>query len=190
MAKRTRRRHCRNCRDLFTPDHRNREKQKYCSEAPCRVASKKASNARWRHRKENRDYISGPGEVARVQQWRRDNPGYSKKRPLNKKPLQDHFVSESTEKQEDDEQLTSTALQDDLTLQSPVIIGLIANLTGNTLQDDIACTIDRMRQLGRDILNRSTQPNGGSYDDKTALGPASHTQGAGAIQLGGSPSGP
>lgn len=190
MAKRTRRRTCRNCKDLFISDHRNREKQRYCSKAPCRAASKKASNARWRNRKENRDYISGPGEVARVQQWRRDNPGYSKKRPLNKKPLQDHLNAKKSEKREDKPQLTSTALQDDLSLQSPVIIGLIANLTGNTLQDDIACTINRMRQLGQDILSCSTQPNGGSYDDKTSLRPATHPQGAGTIQLGGSPSCP
>jgi len=190
MAKRTRRRKCRNCEELFLPDYRNRKKQKYCDKSKCQAASKKASQDRWWNKKENRDYFSGPEQVARVQEWRRNNPGYSKRVKYRKKPLQDHLTAKSTEKQDDIEHLTSAALQDLLNLQAPVLIGLIANLTGNTLQDDIARTITGMKQLGRDILNCSTQPNGGSYDNKTSLEPATHPQGSGQIQLGGSPSGP
>lgn len=190
MAKRMRRRKCRNCRELFLPDHRNRKKQKYCDKSECRAASKKASQDRWRHKKENRDYFSGPDQVARAQEWRRNNPGYSKRVKYRKKPLQEHLTAKGTEEQGDIEQLTSTALQDLLNRQSPVLIGLIANLIGNTLQDDIAQTITGMKQLGQDILNCSTQPNGGSYDNKTSLRPATHPQDTGKIQLGGSPSGP
>jgi len=57
------------------------------------------------------------------------------------KKLQVHTTEISTKEQGDIEQLASTALQDLLNLQFPVIIGLIGNLTGNTLQDDIAQTI-------------------------------------------------
>ncbi len=60
MAKRIRRRKCRNCGELYYPDHRNRKKQRYCSKADCRAASKKASNLKWRQKEENRDYFSGP----------------------------------------------------------------------------------------------------------------------------------
>ena len=44
MAKRTRKRKYRNCGELFHPDHRNMKKQRYCSKADCRAASKKVSN--------------------------------------------------------------------------------------------------------------------------------------------------
>lgn len=41
--KKTQKKKCRHCRLLFVPDHRNREKQNYCEKAPCRKASKAAS---------------------------------------------------------------------------------------------------------------------------------------------------
>ena len=190
MAKRARRRKCKNCEDLFLPDHRNRKKQKYCSKAQCRAASKKASQDRWRQKKENLNYFSGPDHVKRVQEWRKSHPGYGKKKKLAAKALQDHLITESIEKQEDNEQLAAKALQDLLFQQSPVIIGLIANLTGNTLQDDIAQSITSMKQLGSDILNGSTQSKGGSYDNKTSHRSTTYPKSAGKIQLGGSPSGP
>ena len=43
MARAKRRRKCRNCGDLFWPDSRNVNKQKYCSELDCRKASKNAA---------------------------------------------------------------------------------------------------------------------------------------------------
>ena len=164
MAKRIRRRKCKNCRELFLPDHRNRKKQRYCSGKVCKAASKKDSNDRWRHKKENREYFSGPVEVARVQEWRKHNPDYAKNKQLKKKPLQDYLIHENPVTTGDSRKLKETALQDYLNRQSPVIIGLIAKLTENTLQDDIAQTLTNMQQLGQDIINYSTQPNGGSYD--------------------------
>ncbi len=47
----------------------------------------------------------------------------------------------------------SHALQDSLTLQPTVLVGLIAQLTGYALQEDIAMAARRMQQLGNDILN-------------------------------------
>ena len=196
MAKRKRRHKCRNCRELFHPDHRNRKKQKYCSEEKCQAASKKASNDRWRRKKENRDYFSGPQQVARVQEWRKLNPGYSCRKRINKKTLQDLLSAESPASQGETGSLKMTALQDYLNRQSPVIIGLIAKLTENTLQDDIAQTITNMRQLGRDILSGiagdedcSIQLNGGSYDNKTSYRSATYPQSASKVQLDRSSSG-
>lgn len=196
MAKRNRRRKCLNCGELFRPDHRNRKKQKYCSKKVCRAASKKASNDRWRARKENRNYFCGPDHVARVQEWRRRNPGCHKKPRLKSKPLQDDLNAGSPTSKGENGDLNEIALQDYLNRQSPVIIGLIAHLTANMLQDDIAQTFARMRQLGRDILSGVAEHNhhpiqhtGGSYDNKTTNRPNPHPQGAGKIQLGGSPPG-
>ena len=196
MAKRKRKHKCLNCRELFHPDHRNKMRQKYCSEDECQAVSKKASNDRWRRKKENRDYHSGPHQVARVQEWRKQNPGYSSRKMINKKPLQDLLNAESPVSKGETGSLKKSALQDYLNRQSPVIIGLIAKLTENTLQDDIAQTITNMRQLGRDILSGlagsddcSIQLTGGSYDSKTPHRSATHSQSSGKIQLGGPPSG-
>ena len=61
-----RRRKCRNCGRLFRPDPRNARHQRYCAKAPCRRASKAASQQRWLEKPENRDYFRGPEQVARV----------------------------------------------------------------------------------------------------------------------------
>lgn len=196
MARRKIKHKCRNCGELFYPDHRNIKKQKYCSKVQCRAASKKASNDRWRQKEENREYCSGPQEVARVQEWRKLNPGYGSKAQKKRNALQDHLNAETPVNQDETGILRSTALQDYLNRQSPVIIGLIAKLTENTLQDDIARTITNMGQLGHDILNGiaennngSIQLNGGSYANKTSYRSVPYSEGANKIQLGRSPSG-
>ncbi len=168
MAQIIRRRKCRNCHKFFRPDYRNAQKQKYCSEPACRKASKAASDARWLARKENRNYHSGPDNVLRVQEWRNQNPGYSQRKDAkNPKALQDHLNEKTTEKQAVAKQLTPAALQDLLMAQHAVLVGLIAHLTGNALQDDIYRSTLRMQQLGNDVLNSSApNPQGGDYADK------------------------
>jgi hypothetical protein len=47
------------------------------------------------------------------------------------------------------------ALQDVLTAQPAVLIGLIAHLVGTPLQDDIVRTTGRLLRLGQDILATS-----------------------------------
>jgi hypothetical protein len=69
--------------------------------------------------------------------------------------LQDDLTPQETQKQPLDEGLTSHALQDVFFLQPTVVIGLIVQLTGYSLQDDIAMTARRLQQLGRDILSGS-----------------------------------
>jgi hypothetical protein len=58
------------------------------------------------------------------------------------------------------------ALQDSLMLQPAVFIGLISQLTGYALQEDIARATRRLQQLGNDILN--SQDTGGPYGRKTS----------------------
>jgi len=54
------RRKCKCCRRLFRPDPRSRRHQRYCSEPPCRAASKAASQARWLAKPENQGYFRDP----------------------------------------------------------------------------------------------------------------------------------
>ena len=66
MKKRTRQRRCKNCQDLYKPDPRQLKKQKFCSKAACKAASKKHSQQKWLNKPENRDHFSGPEHVSRV----------------------------------------------------------------------------------------------------------------------------
>lgn len=166
MALRRRRRKCLHCGILFWPDPRNVNKQEYCSESDCRKASKFASQRRWCGKKRNRNYFKGEVHVRRVQEWRSRHPGYWRR---NKNALQDHSTRKETEKQHVDSVLAEDALQDLLIAQHAVVIGIIANLTGNTLQDHIVSTVRNMQQLGEDILNSS--PNifqGGDHGHKNS----------------------
>jgi hypothetical protein len=163
MAPRRRRRNCLNCRDLFWPDPRNINKQKYCSTPDCRKASKKAAQKRWASKEKNQNYFRGEVHVKRVQAWRAQNPGYWRR---CKNALQDHSPENETVKQGVKQELTNDALQDHLNAQHAVIIGLISHLTGNTLQDHIVSTATNMQQLGQDILNSSTFIFGGDNAEK------------------------
>ena len=74
MKPETRRCKCLNCSRLFIPDHRNRERQKYCSAPECKRASKRARQQAWLSKPENRDYFRDAQNVKRVQDWRKAHP--------------------------------------------------------------------------------------------------------------------
>jgi len=145
---------CCNCKKLFRPDPRNAKRQKYCSQSDCRKASKASSQKRWLQKPENRDYFRGPDNVQRVEHWRKAHPGYWRRKPkANSYALQDALNQQAIENNDNLAELASDALQDSLIWQPAVLIGLIAQLTGSVLQDDIAMAARRMQQLGIDILN-------------------------------------
>jgi len=160
---RIRKRKCKHCKEYFLPDHRNKKKQWFCSKPQCRKASKAASQQKWLKKPQNKDYFRGPEHVERVRQWRKNNPDYRQK---SKNVLQDHCRENENKKQRVKSSLHSLVLQDLLLRQPAVLIGLIANLTGSALQDDIAVSISRMQQLGNDILNPFSK--GDRYDPKNA----------------------
>jgi hypothetical protein len=99
-------------------------------------------------------------------------------------------MPQELQKQSLAERLTPHALQDVFFLQPTVFVGLIAHLTGLTLQDDIAATARRLQQLGRDILCGATPHQGGSHDAQTTPLCPQAPQSAQAVQLGGSTPGP
>lgn len=183
---------CRHCRQLFVPDHRNRGKQDYCEKAPCRKASKAASQKKWLSKPENKDYFRGPDNIERVQQWRKNNLEYWK-RTNRSTALQDHLAPQPTENKKDNSQIDAQpkkhALQDLLMAQSPVIIGLISNLTGSALQDDIANTLLRMQQFGQEILFSQTQNQGGDHDCKKSNFKTKNQKNTQQLQLGRSQAG-
>lgn len=160
------RKRCRHCNTLFIPDHRNRDRQNYCRLPECRDASKAASQRKWLDKPENQDYFRGPENVKRVQRWRKDNPGYSKRKSkIDPEPLQDPINRQHADKTNNNCQFENRALQDLLNMQPSVIIGIIAQLTGYALQDDIVMAARRMQQFGNDILNLTSQ--GGRHGNQT-----------------------
>ena len=73
-------RKCRHCGEHFIPDARNAHHPRYCTASACKAASKRASQAKWLAKPENRDYYRGPEAVARVQAWRQAHPGCSRRK--------------------------------------------------------------------------------------------------------------
>jgi hypothetical protein len=179
---------CPNCNCLFIPDHRNRNRQRYCRKPECRKASKTESQKKWLAKPENQGHFCGPENVLRVQEWRKENPGYWNR---SKKPvaLQDSLKLQPPDNTENKSQFANNALQDLLKQQAPVIIGLISNFIGSALQDDIAETLLRMQQFGQDILYSQSKEKGGTYDCKIPNIKATGAQNPQKFQLGRPPPG-
>ena len=184
-------RKCKHCQTFFAPDPRSAKRQRHCSKPECRQASKAASQHRWLQKPGNRDYFTGSTHVERVRQWRRAHPGYGR-RQGSRAPdaLQDALAPQETQKQQLDDGLTPHALQDAFFMQPAVLVGLIAQLTGLSLQDDIAMTARRLQQLGRDILWGSPHHQGGVQDAQTPHRVDQTPDGSPTMQLGQSAPGP
>ena len=150
---RHRKRNCLHCKELFHADYRNLRHQRYCSKPDCHQASKKASQYKYLRSEKGRGYFSGTINVDRVRQWRKQHPGYWKRRVnISQNALQDDCSPQRISNQSVKCSLNFSALQDICFTQPALIVGLIANLTGNALQDDIAKSTHRFINLGHDIM--------------------------------------
>ena len=167
-------RKCGHCKQFFMPDARHRERQRYCVAPECRRASKGASQERWLNRPENRDYFCGSENVARVQAWRAANPGYGQRRGRARAALQEMIEAQVTAAQVTVEQDDGVALQETWRAQPPLLVGLIAHLTGTALQEDMAPVMRRLITRGQALL----EPNPKNHDRKTS--PLSGPRAAGA----------
>jgi len=126
-----------------------------------------------------------------VQEWRKNHPGYWRRKiTREREPLQDLSIEKREEKQSVDAPSPAAPLQDLFSPQPAVLIGLIAQMIGSPLQDDIVLTARRLQQLGTDILNSPTLNRGEKHDPKTPHLSGGHPKGAGPVQLGRSPAGP
>jgi len=146
------RRKCKCCQKLFRPDPRNRHHQRYCTQPRCRAARKAACQARWLARPENHDYFHGPVHLARSQAWRARHPGYWRKSRHPRGAPKDVSMTQVIGSIGKTGIFARSPLQDLLTAQPAVLIGLIAHLVGTPQQDDIVRTTDRLLRLGQDIL--------------------------------------
>ncbi len=159
-------RKCLHCCDFFLPDARNRERQRYCVKLACRQVSRAASQAKWLAKPENAEHWKGLANVQRVQAWRQANPGYSQRRRQRRpKVLQEASTAQTIVPQPNAEPDAAVALpdpgvalQDDWTAQDPVLVGLIAQFAGVTLQEDIEPMLRHLHSRGRVILGIDVRP--------------------------------
>jgi hypothetical protein len=144
---------CLHCGELFRPDARNRGRQRYCRAPGCQKASKAASQRAWLSKRGNEDYFRGAYNAARVRAWQAAHPGYWKKRRRKGAgTLQEASPAQSADTQKVAGADGEGVLQDLLTLQAPVVVGLIAHLTGSVLQEDIAAIARHLHSRGRAVM--------------------------------------
>lgn len=185
------RKKCCYCKELFRPDPRNAERQEYCRKPECRKASKVASQRRWLEKPENQDYFRCPENTQRVQQWRKANPGYWRRKLKSREnALQDPLNPQGVENNTDNVEFAHDALQDFLIAQPPVLLGLIANFTGSALQDNMVMTLQRLQELGQDIVTNLTHSKGGHYGIEGSHRCRTGPENPQALQLDRSPPGP
>ncbi len=154
MNSKPKRRKCRHCGELFTPDYRNHCRQHYCPNPECRHISKAASQRRWSRKAENLDYFRGTAASLRVRQWREQHPGYWKKKtPM---PNGNQTTGPQTVKLDQEScnarGVNTGTLQDVCLAQTPLFVGVLSVITGSTLQDDILATVGDLIIRGRKIL--------------------------------------
>src|SRR6266508_1510015 len=148
------RRKCRCCNKFFIPDPRTTDRQRYCVDAACRQASKAASQRKWLSKNGNGDHFRGPNEVRRVQAWRKDHPGYWRKKSslLRNTQVAEPQPVKSSQSSCNVPGSPLRTLQEDCLAQDPAFVGLISMVTGSTLQEDIAATTRQLLLRGRNIL--------------------------------------
>jgi hypothetical protein len=160
---------CLHCREEHKCDPRNRGRQCYCQKAECRKASKVASQKRWTGKPENENYFCGAENVDRVRQWRKEHPGYwRKKRAGREDALQETCNAQDTEGELFAEATFLDTLQDICRPQPALLVGLIAILTGHALQEDIAASARSFLTRGEDILRMVRGgPQNPSHENQT-----------------------
>jgi len=167
-------RKCCHCNEFFLPDARHRQRQRYCAAPQCRRVSKAASQRRWLSRPENRDYFRGPDNVERVRTWRAAHPSYARRRARQQDALQEMMNPQVPPVQPPAAQDDAMALQETWQAQPPLLVGLIAHLTGMALQEDMAPVMRGLIARGQALL----EPNPKNHDRKTP--PLSGTRAASA----------
>ena len=149
-------RKCPHCEGFFLPDARNRRRQRYCAKAPCRRASKAASQRRWVSQPANADYFRDADNAARARAWQAAHPGYWKKRRKRSLGvLQEDCQAQTAPGAQVAVPDDGVVLQDDWLRQPPLVIGLIAHLAGVTLPEDIATMTGRLIAMGHAVLGAS-----------------------------------
>ncbi len=181
---------CLHCKGHFLPDYRHRERQRFCSEAECQKARKRASQKAWLAKPGNEKYFRDEQNAKRVREWQQDHPGYWRNASRwQRRTLQDACSEQPPVKQEVAASLPTRTLQDLCSMQAPLFVGLISMLAGSTLQDDIATTTRQLVAKGHDILGMVPGMNFERFHEKTCPQSGATPESSSPVQLDRSPAG-
>ena len=81
-----RRKCCKCCQELFTPDPRTKGKQQYCSKPQCQTVRQRQNEKDWRRR--NPDCVEY--QYQQTRRWNKARPDYSQKRRADDHELLEH----------------------------------------------------------------------------------------------------
>lgn len=184
MRSATNPRNCLHCKSIFFADRRNLRHQKFCCQPSCQAVSKRQAHQRWLSKDGNRDYFKGSAAVERVRAWRERNPGYWKRpKKSPQSALQDLSTTQPPVNkpvpQSDPQDLFTSALQDLSKVQQPLLVGLISQILGSPLQDDILAFVVRLVAKGQDLLDapsRKLKTKIRPYDSQTTPPPRAAPQ--------------
>ena len=133
---------CRHCRTLFMLDCYNRNSQRYCNRTvECRRASHCAASKKYRYSRKVDDSFR-QGEVERVRNWRRRNPGYSGR--IKEKRKKYDVLRDFVPEEKSPELL---ALRDIVIFQQTCFQGLVSFVTG-ALRDNIGMKMNALYDKG------------------------------------------
>lgn len=148
-------RKCDHCKDLFIPDPRQRTRQRCCGKPDCRRARKAESQRCWLAKPGHENWWRGPTNIQRVRDPRAAHPGYWRREKRNGgSALQDASTGQGAQPES-----VGIALQDAWQSQPPLVLGLIAHLTGVALQDDMAGVTRRLIARGQALLGETNPEN-------------------------------
>ena len=180
---------CHHCKEFYRKEARNFWHQRYCEKSECRKASKAQSQRRWFQKSENQNYFRGNENVERVRAWRKNNPRYWR-RGSNKisSALQEVITAQPIDIQDVKRSSNPGALQDLLSMQHPLVLGLISMMTGDALQENIEQTTRSLLSRGYQILGirPQVQPGDVLYENQKSGLSSTTASDSSAVQLGGS----
>ena len=144
---------CLHCKELFLPDYRSGQRQRYCLKPECRRARKRELMRAWLAKPENQNYFRDTKNAERVRDWQKEHPGYWKNTArYRRRTLQVGCSQPTTAPQELGPTSPSRTLQDLCSMPTPLFVGLLSMFLGSTLPDDIAASARRLLIKGHDIL--------------------------------------
>ena len=191
MTPQKRRCKCLNCNELFLPDYRSRERQRFCAKPDCRKASRRESQQAWLGKPGNQDYFRDAKNAKRVRDWQEEHPDYWKNTArYRRRTLQEACPAQPPVVQELEISSPHRTLQDLCSMQIPLFVGLISMLMDCTLPEDIATSTRRLLAKGHDILGMAPGMNlERSMDEKTCPQSGATPESAAPVQLDRPPTG-
>jgi hypothetical protein len=142
--KKTKESRCCSCGRRFLPDHRARNRQRFCRQPECRRASRAASRARWLAKPENAHYFKGAANAMRVRLWRAANPRPKKAAAgrAMQRLIQPQLAAA----------LKACGVQDMSERQLALLLGVVSALAHSGVQDVIARKMRRLMFAGYAVL--------------------------------------